>query len=30
MANPLYAGIPPLAETSKHAHALIMELIDYL
>jgi hypothetical protein len=30
MTNPLYAGIPPLAETSKHVHGWITMLADAL
>lgn len=28
MTNPLYAAIPPLAETSKHVHQIIMTLVE--
>lgn len=28
MTNPLYAGVPPLAETSAHVHKLIVDLAE--
>jgi hypothetical protein len=30
MTNVLYAGVPPLAETSPHVHQLVLELTEAL